>query len=141
MIRPVGVGFMSCSPTGVVGLTDYPHPAPAGLQRHLLGHELRALVMADHVCESHWRIFVGRMAVAGESDGGDAGCVYDAADSGFARGFENCAGAFDVRAVHFGGIADPEPVVGGDVKDGLAACHGFFQGCGVAEIAGGGFGF
>ena len=39
------------------------HPAAPGLQRDLLGHELRPLVMADHVGQRNRRILVRRMSV------------------------------------------------------------------------------
>ena len=96
--------------------------------------------MADHVGERNRRIFVCRTAVAGEAHGGDTGCVDDAAHAVFARGLQDGPRAFDVRAVHFFRIAHPEPVVGGDVENDLAVRHGFFEGRGIAQIAGRGFG-
>ncbi len=81
------------------------------------------------------------MAVGGESHGSNARGVDDAAHAVLARGFQNCARAVDVGAIHFLRIAQPEPVVGGDVKYGVAPGHGFLQRRRVAKIAGCGFGF
>ena len=57
MIRPVGVGFKSLAPTGVVGFRiTTACPAWAACDRFLLGQKLRSLVMADHVGERDRRV-------------------------------------------------------------------------------------
>ena len=87
----------------------------------LLGEELGALVVADHVGERDGRVFVDDDAVGAEVHGGDAGGVDEALDAGFAGHAQQLARAVDVGAVHGGGIGNPEAVVGGDVDDGVAA--------------------
>ena len=147
---------MSCSPTGVVGLRvaqDAPeatvsgwidghdtHSVAAGFHGYLFGHEFRAFVVSNHVGERDGRIFVGGMAVPGESYGRDTRGVHHGTNAVLARGLENRASAFDIRAIHFRGIAQPEPVVGGHVKHHFAARHRLFERGGIAKIAGGGFG-
>ncbi len=91
--------------------------------------------MADHVAERDGRVFVDDHAVAAEVHGGDARCVDDALDAGFAGQLEQVAGAIDVGAVHGVGIANPEAVVGGYVDDGIAALKGGGVGVGLGEIA------
>ena len=111
------------------------HASAASLERHLFGHEFGTLVVTDHVGEGNWRIFIGRMAVAGEPDRRHARGIHHTANAVLARRFQNCPRAFDVGAIHFCGILHPEPVIGGDVKYDFAAGHGFFQRRGVSKIA------
>ena len=101
MIRPVGVGLISRSPTGVVGIHHHDiAAAPSGLDRHLLGHELGALVVADHVFQAHRRILVGGAAVAGETHGRDARGVHDSPHAGLPGSIKQRPRALDVGAIH-----------------------------------------
>ena len=94
-----------------------------GGDRLLLGQKLGALVVADHVVERDGRVFVDDDAVGAEVHGGDARCVDDAPDAGFAGHAQQLARAVDVGAVHGVGIGNPEAVVGGNVNHGVAACE------------------
>ncbi len=120
---------------------DHVHAAAPGLQRQLFGHELRALVGADHIRQRHRRIFIRGMPVLVEADGGHARSVDHAPHANLAGGVKNCPRALYVRAIHLLWIAHPEAVVGGHVEDRLAARHCFFERRRVAEIAGRGLCF
>ena len=112
------------------------HPAAPGLQRDLLRHELRPLVVADHVGQRNRRVLIRRMPVAGESHGRNAGGVDHASHAILPRRFQNRPRAVDVGPVHLRRIAHPEPVVGRHVKHGIASRHGFFEGSSIAQIPG-----
>jgi hypothetical protein len=92
-----------------------------GSNGFLLGEELGALVVADHVGERDGRVFIDDDAVGAEVHGGDAGGVDEARDANLAGQAEQLAGAVDVGAVHGGGIGNPEAVIGGHVHYGIAA--------------------
>ena len=84
------------------------------------GEIFRALVMADHVGEADWRIFVGRARVRRQAKRRDAARIDDSEGAGLGSGPDEVATALDVGRVHSLGIGHPETVVGGNVKDCLA---------------------
>jgi len=99
------------------------------------GEKLGALVVPDHVFEGDGRVLIDDQAIGAEVHGGDAGGIDEAGDAGFAGKAEELAGAIDVGAVHDGGIADPEAVIGGNVEDGITCGEGRFQAFGLEQIA------
>src|SRR5208283_3161102 len=68
--------------------------------RFLFRQKFGALVVADHIAEGHWRVFVGDDAVGIEVHGGDARSVDEALDAGFACQTQQFAGAVDVGLIH-----------------------------------------
>jgi len=101
----------------------------------LLGEELGALVVSDHVGERYGRVFIDDDAIGAEVHGGDAGGVDDARDFGLTGEAEQVAGTVDIGEVHGVGIANPEAVIGGHVHYGIAAGECGGEGLGVGEIA------
>ena len=125
MILPVGVGFQSPGPTGAVGFTITTGiPCAGRLDGFEFGQKLRALVVADHLIESRVRLFVGqRCAVTRHGDRRHGAGVDNALDAALRRDFKKPARAFDVALVNLLGIARPQAVVGGHVKDPAHALH------------------
>ena len=141
MILPVGVGFASSAPMGVVGfriMTCW--PARAACDGLLLGEEFRALVVADHVVERDGRVLIDDGAVVLEAHGRDARRVDDACDANFARQLEQLARAVDVGGVHLLGIANPQAVVRGNVDQSIASGQRRSQLLRLAQIADNGLG-
>ena len=136
-MRPVGVGLTSRGPIGVEGLTVTTGNAElrGALAHGLLGQELRALVVADHVVDGHGRVLVGRRAILVDAEHGDARRVDHARRAGGRGRLEHVDGAFDVGAVHRLRIRDPEPIVGRDVKHGRATRGGAAQRVAIREVA------
>ena len=95
-------------------------------QCFLLGHELGALVVTDHVGERDGRVLIDDDPVGAEVHGGDDGCVDDALDASFAGEAQKLARAIDVGAIHCRGIGNPEAIIGGDVNDGIATGNCIF---------------
>jgi hypothetical protein len=111
-------------------------PGARCLHHRLLGHELRALVVADHVGEHDRRLFVTQLAIRRESHGRDGAGVHHAADTLLSGGPDDIAGALDVGAIHLLRVAHPKAVIGGNVEDEIAALHAASKGFRVSEISG-----
>ena len=111
------------------------HPATPSLQRNLFRHELRSLVVANHIRQRNRRILVRRMPIVRESHRRHARCINNALHAGLPRRFQNRACAADVRPVHLLRIPHPEPVVSCHVKHRIAAAHRLFERGSVAQIA------
>ena len=95
---------------------DHGHAVPRRIPSDFFRKVLRSLVMTDHVAEVRHRIFISRRAVCRNADGGDAARVNDALDTSHARGSQDIAGTFDVRAVKGLWISGSKSVIRGDVK-------------------------
>src|SRR5471030_1349632 len=61
-ILPVGVGFTSWSTTGAVGFTITTGYPSREFKRHLLGHELGALVVPGHIADRYRRLLIADAA-------------------------------------------------------------------------------
>ena len=135
MMRPVGVGFQSPGPTGVVGLTmTTGWPLPRRFQSLLLSKEFRALVVPDHVLRVQVGFFVGQFPGVGRDERSHAAGVNEAVNSGLAGGGKQVARAGDVALVDFLGIFRPKPVVGGNMVNALHALQRGGEGIGIAQI-------
>ena len=131
-----GGGFPVVGADGGSGVEDDDLQALlGGFDCLLLGEELGTLVVANHVFEGDWGVFVDDQAVSAEVHGGDRGGVDDALDAGFASHAEEFASAVDVGAVHGLRITNPEAVVGGDVHEGVAPFETGAEGLWIEEIA------
>ena len=108
-------------------------PGSHVLQSNLLGPKLRLLIGAGHVREAHGSGLVAQTALH-ESDATDGAGVNHPLDASLARGFQHIARAIHVRPEHLRGIADPQPVVGGNVKHQATARHRALHGRGVTQI-------
>ncbi len=106
-----------------------------GLDQPFRG-DLAALVGADPLRLRQADGLVGGAAVVMQLQGRDAAAIDDALDSGAARLFHDDAGAVDIGGENLAGIARPQPIIGGDVKDIADPLHGLPHGCGVAQIPG-----
>jgi hypothetical protein len=103
-----------------------------GLDCHLLGHELRTLVVPDHVRDARPGSphrpklpFFLKLRLPAKSHGRHTRRVHDAPHALFPRRIEQRTRALDIRAVHLSGIAHPQPVVGGNMKYNVAARSAF----------------
>ncbi len=92
--------------------------------------------MADHIGQRNRRSLIRQMPVRSESHGRHARGVNHAPHPALPRRFQNRPRAFNIRAIHLLRIANPEPVVGGDVKHHLATRHRFLQRSRVAQVPG-----
>src|SRR5580698_1384500 len=97
------------------------HAVAASLHRNLLTHELRPLIVTDHIRQRNRRILVSILTVAGEPDGRNARRVNNTPDAILPCSFKKRSRSFDVRAIHFVWILDPEAVIGCNVKYRIAA--------------------
>ncbi len=102
----------------------------------LLRQELRSLVGSDHVGNGRGSLLVGRAAVLAEPERGDAAGVDHARDARLRRRPEQVHAAADVDALDLGRVRHPEPIVGRDVEQGVAAGRGPAQRRRVGEVAG-----
>ena len=80
--------------------------------------------MADDPVRHDRCLLVGRTAVRCQAQGGDAAGIDDLFNTGLRGIADQVGAAFDVNFVHGGGVRDPQPVIGGDVKQGIAAGNG-----------------
>src|SRR5579859_2315506 len=80
------------------------------------------------------------MAVRSKSHGCNARSVNDATYAILPRSFQNRARAIHIRSIHLLRIAQPEAVVGGDVKYRVASKHSLLQRRRIAQVAGRSFG-
>src|SRR5580698_11258504 len=94
-----------------------------GFERFLLGKELGALVMPDHVGERDGRVLVDDGAVGLESHRRYAGGVDDTPDALFAGDTQQLAGTVYIGGIHLLRIAHPEAIVGGNMEDEVAIAH------------------
>jgi hypothetical protein len=107
-------------------------------ERDLLGEELGALVITDHVFERNRLVFVADAAV-GDTDAANGTSVDNALNSGGLGGTEKVAGAIDIRAVELGGVLGPKAIVGSDVEEQAASGDSTVERGRVAEVARDGF--
>ena len=111
-----------------------PQALARGGQRGLLGHELAALVRADHVCERDRTVFASR-PLSGDAERADGAGVDHQLGAGAARGFEHVARAVEIGGVHRRFIEHPEPVVRGEMVNFGASMRGALDRGGVAHVA------
>src|SRR5208283_3847554 len=105
------------------------HPAAACFQRHFFGHELRALVVPNHIRERNRGVFIRGMLVPGESHGGYARRVHHRTNSILAGRIKNGPRTLHIRAIHLIWIAQPQPVIGSHMKNRVAAGHRLLDRC------------
>ena len=117
MIFPVGVGLMSSSPTGVLGLTITTGAASCPLSDSVFGKKLTAFVVADHVFDSHGGLFVCRLAIRVQSEASDSAGVDYTVDAFIEGSLHNVVRAFDVALIHLVRVFAPQPIVGCAVID------------------------
>jgi hypothetical protein len=134
-MRPVGVGLASFEPIGRGGVED--HDLLAGfcaLDRFLLGQELGALVVADHVGEETGVSSLTTMPSVRSAWWRRSRCRRRAARRPRGPGAAARACRRRWRGTWLR-VGNPEAVVGGDVDHGVAAGEGGLQRRRVGEIA------
>ncbi len=111
----------------------------SGRDCYLFRHELRTLVVPDHVCQRHRTLFIrdsarvgtgalarpsraqlGSCVVRSEAHGRNTRRVHHAPHTLFPRRFEQGTRALNIRAVHLARIAHPQPVLRRNVKYNIA---------------------
>ena len=127
---------------------------------HLLRHELRTLVVPDHVRQRHWTLFIRHRASVGrrslrkgrcshlpsrsqlgscgardEAHSSHARRVHHPPHTLFPRRFKQRARALDIRAIHLVRITHPQTVVRRHVKHHIAASKRLLDRSRVAQIA------
>src|SRR5262249_17876444 len=82
----------------------------ASLDRDLLCHKLRTLVVPNHVRKGNRRFLIGDPSVGSKSHCRDARRVHHAPHSTLSRCLQQRARAFHIRPVHLLRILHPEPI-------------------------------
>jgi len=113
---------------------DHRRACLRGLPYELLGQKFRAFVVADHVGDTHRRVFRAGRPVSRDTHGGYAARVNNTRHACLACGFENIPGTFDVGSVQLPRIGRAQPVVGSHMKKGLAVAQRTVQGRSVGQI-------
>ena len=95
-------------------------PRARRLNRHLLGHPLRALVVPDHVRLAHRRLFIHDRRILAKSHRRHARCVHHAPHARLTRQPQQLPRALDIRLVHLRRIRHPQPVIRGHMNQRIA---------------------
>ena len=136
MIPPVGVGFKSFEPIGVVGFRiTTACPSAGRLDRFLFGKELRPFVVADHLVDQDRRRLIDDRRILAKAHRRHARRIDEARHFLFTRDPEQISRTIDIRGVHCHRIADPKPVVGSHMHHRIAIRKRCAERFGLAKIA------
>ncbi len=137
MILPVGVGFASPGPIGVVGFRIITCcPDLRCLDGLLLAQKLRPLVVADHLRQRNRRIFIHDCAVRLESHRRNARRIDHTLNTSLSRQLQQLPRPIDVGGVHLLRIANPQPIVRRNMHQRIAASERRTQLLRLPQIAG-----